>query len=299
MRLGPSNAFTFLVPVDPGLGEYGTSAWWQAQQILVSPVSFPDAAGGLKAGLIAHRLGANCRLTQIWNTQLATTGVYVSPPMLANGVAYAGTGDNATLVALDARTGAKFWESAKAGDSIYGPPIVANGTVYVGSYDRKLYAYRPTNLLANPSYEGGLTGWYAWQSTATRIVGGHTGSYAARVAAACPSGATCSSYTWGNVSSQVPNPPQGGAYAASIWVKAQGGAIGKAARVVLRENGGATPSANTGGAAVTLTGAWQQLAVSRVITASGRSGLEMYVSQTAPAGGDALIIDDARIVKTN
>ena len=52
-------------------------------------------------------------------------------------------------------------------------------------------------------------------------------------------------------------------------------------------------------AAVTLTGGWQQLTVSRTIAASGRSGLELYVTQATPAGGDALVVDDERLVKTN
>ena len=44
----------------------------------------------------------------------------MSPPVLANGVAYAGTGEKRTLVALDARTGAKLWESAPAGEQVSG-----------------------------------------------------------------------------------------------------------------------------------------------------------------------------------
>ena len=116
---------------------------------------------------------------------------------------------------------------------------------------------------------------------------------------ACPSGSTCTAYTWGNVSSQVPNPPPGGAYRGTIWVKGQGSSIGKVVRLALRENGGATASAATTGAAVTLTSGWQQLTVSRTIAASDRTGLEMYVMQANPASGDSIVVDDASIIKTN
>ena len=30
-----------------------------------------------------------------------------------------------------------------------------------------------------------------------------------------------------------------------------------------------------------------------------RTGLELYVTQATPAGGDALVVDDASLVKTN
>ena len=87
--------------------------------------------------------------------------------------------------------------------------------------------------------------------------------------------------------------------APTIWVKGQGSSIGKSARLVLRENGGASPSAATSGPAVTLTSGWQQLTVTRTIAASDRTGLELYVTQANPAGGDSIVVDDASIIKTN
>jgi outer membrane protein assembly factor BamB len=64
--------------------------------------------------------------------------VFLSSPVVANGVAYIGSGDQ-NVYALDAATGALKWTFA-TGDVVHASPAVANGVVYIGSWDRNLYA---------------------------------------------------------------------------------------------------------------------------------------------------------------
>jgi outer membrane protein assembly factor BamB len=64
--------------------------------------------------------------------------VFLSSPVIANGVVYIGSGDQ-NVYALDASTGALRWTFG-TGDVVHASPAVANGVVYVGSWDRNLYA---------------------------------------------------------------------------------------------------------------------------------------------------------------
>jgi outer membrane protein assembly factor BamB len=64
--------------------------------------------------------------------------VFLSSPMIANGVVYIGSGDQ-NVYALDAATGALRWSFA-TGDVVHATPAFADGMVYIGSWDRNLYA---------------------------------------------------------------------------------------------------------------------------------------------------------------
>ena len=64
--------------------------------------------------------------------------VFLSSPMIANGIVYIGSGDH-NVYALDAATGALRWSFA-TGDVVHATPALADGLVYIGSWDRNLYA---------------------------------------------------------------------------------------------------------------------------------------------------------------
>jgi outer membrane protein assembly factor BamB len=64
--------------------------------------------------------------------------VFLSSPVVANGVVYIGSGDQ-NVYALDATTGALRWTFA-TGDVVHASPAVASGVVYIGSWDRNVYA---------------------------------------------------------------------------------------------------------------------------------------------------------------
>jgi len=70
----------------------------------------------------------------------ARTEAYLtSPPAVANGVVYVGSEDN-RLYAFGSKMGNKLWTGVTGGP-VLAPPVVANGVVYVGSYDGNLYAF--------------------------------------------------------------------------------------------------------------------------------------------------------------
>jgi outer membrane protein assembly factor BamB len=64
--------------------------------------------------------------------------MFLSSPVVANGIVYAGCGEG-VFYALDAATGQKKWEF-KTGDVIHSSPAYASKTVYFGSWDSYLYA---------------------------------------------------------------------------------------------------------------------------------------------------------------
>ena len=64
--------------------------------------------------------------------------VFLSSPVVANGVVYFGSGDG-HLYALDAKSGAPKWKFG-TGDVVHASPAYADGVVYVGSWDGYFYA---------------------------------------------------------------------------------------------------------------------------------------------------------------
>ncbi|NMO53379.1 PQQ-binding-like beta-propeller repeat protein [Actinoplanes sp. TBRC 11911] len=111
----------------------------------------------------------------------------LAPPSVANGVLYVGSMSNAvsdaTMYALDARTGATLWSYASGG-SVVGGPAIAGGMVFWGSgYGRlspvgfsgnnRVYAFAlpPTNTQPQLVYASpGATGSAAGTSCATATV---------------------------------------------------------------------------------------------------------------------------------
>jgi len=89
---------------------------------------------------VAGPVQSNGRL--LWNY---TTGgsISLSSPAVANGVVYVSSEDY-NIYALNATTGAKFWNYATRG-YIVSSPAVANGVVYVGSSDCDVYALYANN----------------------------------------------------------------------------------------------------------------------------------------------------------
>ena len=87
-------------------------------------------------------MDANCQLTLAWQTIAGDNFQVVSPPTVAGGVVYYGTGSANQLLAFDALTGTQLWSSGTTiQGSVYGAPTVVNGQVLVGAWDGKLYAF--------------------------------------------------------------------------------------------------------------------------------------------------------------
>jgi outer membrane protein assembly factor BamB len=86
-------------------------------------------------GLLAFRVGFDCRLHPEWQTALGPDGhTPVSSPTVANGVVYYGDGTDGRVFAVDARSGVELWEGRVSG-AVYTAPIVVNGRLLVASWD--------------------------------------------------------------------------------------------------------------------------------------------------------------------
>ena len=145
------------------------------------------------------------------------------------------------------------------------------------------------NLIANPSFETGLTGWGSWQGALARAAqsGAPAGQYVARVTRS-----TGTSFTIDDNAVTVPSTVAGRTYAATAWIRAGSAAsVGATAQLKLRER---TPAgaqvADVGSPTITLTTAWQKVTVSRT-TASAGDNLGIRVSHNGAVAGSILESD--------
>jgi parallel beta-helix repeat protein len=150
----------------------------------------------------------------------------------------------------------------------------------------------PTNLVGNPGFESGLSGWNTSGSdagvTITQISGGHSGSFAARLA---NPGSTAATYTlndspnWANSTSQ-------GTYTGSIWVRSD--TPGAKLNLRFREYVGSTLVGSATSTA-TLTSSWQEVTVDYSPASPGSSTLDFNAYVAKGAAGTSFDADDASI----
>ena len=147
----------------------------------------------------------------------------------------------------------------------------------------------PSNLLSNPSFETNTAAWSGFQGTLAREAqsGAPHGGFVAKV--------TRSSGTYFTIDDgarAVPSTTAGAAYDAEAWVKAAvASSVGKPIQLKLRErtSAGATV-ADVSSPAVTLSNAWQKVAVSLTTTTNG-GNLGVRVSQQGAVAGNAFWVD--------
>ncbi|HYI74370.1 MAG TPA: carbohydrate binding domain-containing protein, partial [Gaiellaceae bacterium] len=145
----------------------------------------------------------------------------------------------------------------------------------------------PVELVTNPGFETALTGW----------VKGHNGTVLARTCAVAHGG-SCSAAlarpksAGDGVLDDLPNSVSSataGVYAASAWVRAP---AGRTVTLRVREVAGSSV-VRTNVVSATATGAWQQLAVTTVAVAAGRSlSVEVVASLAKGSGAN---VDDVSL----
>jgi hypothetical protein len=144
-----------------------------------------------------------------------------------------------------------------------------------------------TNLVANPGCEVNVANWTGYQGQLTRVTSGaRSGNGACQVKYV--SGGY---YTLDDSPASVALPAQGARYFATAWVRSTT-AVGKPARLILRQSGGTRASSRTVSSAVQLSDTWQQLSVSTTIDAPDRKTLEIYVDQSQAVAGNSMLLDD-------
>lgn len=151
-----------------------------------------------------------------------------------------------------------------------------------------------TNLVGNPGFETGTSGWNVSGVsgvTLTQVAGGHSGGSAALLSNT--STTNVGSCTLNDAPNWVGRTQTGTfVYQASLWVRAD--TPGATLQLRLREYNGST-LVGQASRSITLSGSWQQITVSYTPGAAGTSNLDYnaYVSNAAP--GDCFYADDAAI----
>ncbi|HEX8857604.1 MAG TPA: right-handed parallel beta-helix repeat-containing protein [Actinomycetes bacterium] len=151
-----------------------------------------------------------------------------------------------------------------------------------------------TNLINNPGFEAGLSGWNTAGSTSatlTRVAGGHNGAFAAKLTNTGSSTTSCTlndSPNWITTTAA-----SGGRYTGSLWVRAD--TAGASLKLRFREYNSSGTLLASPTTTVALSTAWQQVTVTDVPAAPGASTLDFnaYISSAPP--GTCFYADDASI----
>jgi hypothetical protein len=153
------------------------------------------------------------------------------------------------------------------------------------------------SFVRNPGFEADLSGWNTSGSGSnialTRVAGGHSGGWAARLSNTGTTASTCTL----NDSPDWAKPSAAGTYSGTLWVRAD--TPGATLKLRFREySTGANTLLGTETTLATLTTSWQQVSVSYTPVSPGASTIDFnaYVSSAAP--GTCFYADDAAIVRS-
>jgi parallel beta-helix repeat protein len=150
-----------------------------------------------------------------------------------------------------------------------------------------------SNLVGNPGFETGLSGWNTSGSgsgvTLTQVAGGHSGSYAALLTNTSTSKSGCTL----NDSPNWVTSTSAGTYTGSLWVKAD--SAGAKLNLRFREYSGST-LLGTKTTTISLSTGWQQVTVTYTVATAGTSlDFNAYTSSSNSPPGTCFYADDASI----
>jgi hypothetical protein len=141
------------------------------------------------------------------------------------------------------------------------------------------------NLLANPSFETGTTGWGGVGGMITQVNGGHDGDHAAQK---CFDG----SDTYYNISDNpdtVMGTEVGATYAVSAWVRSDSD---QTLRAVIRAKDSLNGSLEQTSTPISLKPDWLEVTVQHTVDDPAAAVVEVYFSVETPAAGDCFQLDD-------
>lgn len=243
----------------------GSSAWFTWTAPASGTVVFDTAAAGYDTLLAAYTGTSVDRLTA------AASNDDVS------------AGDRTSRMVVEARAGVTYRIAVDGADGVQGP-----GTL------RWTTPPPPppppgANLLPNPSFEAGLTGWTGWTATTGRVASAAApdGSWVARVARTANS-----NYSLAQSAAPVSTPAAGTRYTARVAVAAASPAsVGRSVTLRVRERtpAGATV-ADVASAPVRLTSAFQRVTLAYTARRAG-DPLDVVVTQYGAVAGDAMLVD--------
>jgi outer membrane protein assembly factor BamB len=108
--------------------------------VLVSP-STPSTPG-LQMGVQALTLGASCRFAVRWSRWFDPPDAG-SPPTIARGVIYLGSGRNGFLRAFRLSDGRQLWNWRPSTQAIFAAPAVDRATMIAAGWDGNVWAFKP------------------------------------------------------------------------------------------------------------------------------------------------------------
>jgi outer membrane protein assembly factor BamB len=97
---------------------------------------------GLRAGLQALTLTSGCRFVVRWSGWSDPPNAY-SPPTIARGVVYFGSGRNGFLRAFRLSDGRQLWNWRPSTQPIFAAPAVDRATVFFAGWDGNVWAFKP------------------------------------------------------------------------------------------------------------------------------------------------------------
>jgi len=125
-------------PHEPGL--VGVNLYYPHTGLVYVISPSDKADGSYKQGLIAFRVNANCRLERAWQSSVPTS--IAATATIANNVAYVVGGSGGKVYAVDARSGARLWDSGTSTTaSLFAAPVIVGNRLYAGGYDNRLHAW--------------------------------------------------------------------------------------------------------------------------------------------------------------
>ncbi len=130
---GPTQTLAVAADSYAGVPLYGVPAYDPSSRtlVLVSPSTPPKS--GLRAGVQAFTLAANCQFVSKWQQSFDPPDAG-SPPTISDGVVYIGTGRDGWLRAFRLSNGARLWGAWLKGGTIFAAPTVDQQTVYASTW---------------------------------------------------------------------------------------------------------------------------------------------------------------------
>jgi len=123
---------------DPAsLDAFSTYAWSPVDRAL-----FVSVPSGPAPGVVALRVGSDCRFKRAWQTALGLPHDLHGAPIVGAGVLWASAG--ARLFALATADGRRLWDSGTSiGSLIAAAPVLGDGRIFVGAWDARVHAFVP------------------------------------------------------------------------------------------------------------------------------------------------------------
>lgn len=121
---------------------YGMPAFDPATRTLVLLSPSTPSTPGLQAGMQALTLTSACRLTIRWWHAFDSPAAG-SPPTIAGGVVYIGTGINGAVRAFRLSDGRLLWSQGLPATTVVAAPVVDRGTLFFADWSGHVWAFRP------------------------------------------------------------------------------------------------------------------------------------------------------------